>query len=154
MNSEQKRAHDYLGSYRCRRRMLHAAADEYARAVSAAEHITAAVGDTGPSASPSASRMTDAADSMLECADRAAVDSDGMSASLAERDSVISAVADRNPLCGEVLEMFYKEELPVAKIQLYLASDRRHPYARSSVYRLLDRARTVAAEVMREIGVR
>ena len=154
MNSEQKRAHDYLKSYCCRRRMLHAAADEYARAVSTAEHITAAVGDSGPSPSPSASKMTDAADSMLECADRAAAESDGMAALLAERDAVISAVADRNPLCGEILEMYYKEELPVAKIRIYLAADRCHPYARSSVYRLLDRARTMAFQAMRDMGVR
>lgn len=153
MNYEQSLAHRFLNSYRTRKKFIDAAADEYAAALSSAVRVTAAVGDMGGSSpSPSASKMTDAADQMLAAAERVEAELADMAREIARRNEVILAVAERNSLWGDVLEMFYVEGLSGIEICHFLARDRRHPYHRSAVYRLRERALGVAYQEMTERG--
>ena len=63
-------------------------------------------------------------------------------------------VAERNCLHGEILQCLYIEGLSCAECRRWLARDRRHEYAASSIYKLRDRALDRAFDAMVELGYR
>lgn len=153
LNNKQSEAHRFLSSYRVRKKQIDRIADEYADAVASAIRITASTeGVGGSNPSPSAGKMTDAADRMLAVAERMEANAADMAAEWEKRNEVINAVAARNSLCGLILQLRYCEDMTVPEAVRYLERDRRHPYARSSGYRLAERALTMAHAEMERLG--
>ena len=145
-------AHRCLGKYRLLVSLSRSSVDEYASAQSAAHAITAVLGDDG-GGSPSRDKMADAAIRMLEHAEAVERGTHGLTEAWEERKAVIEAVADRHPLWGDVLDCLYVRGLTVAETGAWLAKDRRHPYERTSLYRLRERALEKAYEEMERLGL-
>lgn len=154
MKTEAKKAKEFLRNYRLKVRMVRSAATEYSEASSAAHMITACAGnDGGSSGSHSQQKMADAAVRMLDHADDIAASVAKLTQEYELRKEVIEEVGTRNALWGEVLHRVYVDGLTIPELHHYLERDRSHPYDRSSVYRLHDRALEKAYEVMVEMGL-
>lgn len=155
MDSKAKaaRARAFLQSYDFAIRAAERAADDYARAHSAAARMTATFNGASGSG-PSQDRMQDAAIEMMRHADDLAIERDDLTRMHRQRAEVIRRVSERNALWGEVLAMLYMEGMTCEQCRAALARDRRHPYARSAVYKLRDRALEKACDAMEELGYR
>ena len=152
MDVFQKEAAAFLGTYRAAAAQARAAASDYADACGAALAMSAAAGEGGHG-SFSADKMEEAAIDMMEHADAALAAAARLTEMRDLRDEVILAVAARSPLLGEVLQMIYADGMRAAEASRELAAARGHAYAQSSVYKLRDRALSIAWEEMRERGV-
>ncbi|MCI8425668.1 MAG: hypothetical protein HFJ72_08445 [Adlercreutzia sp.] len=154
MNERQRNAHNFLRTYRLAVRQVDDLVDAYAAAQSRALRITAALGEGGGASSPSEGRFQNAANEMMELADRLDAQAEQLADQFSRQLEVIRAVSERNVLWGEILEMLYVEGLSCAEAQRWLARDRRHEYALSSIYKLRDRALDRAWDAVIELGYR
>lgn len=153
MNAEAKKARDFLRNYRLMVRMVRSSATEYSEASSTAYMVTACAGDGGGGGSHSQQKMEAAAVRMLDHADDIAASTSKMTDAYESRNRVIERTSELNPLWGEVLRSVYVDGLTMAELQRHLERDRSHPYDRSSVYRLHERALEKAYGVMEEMGL-
>lgn len=154
MNERASRAREYLNTYRSNMRLAVRAERDYINASSRAYAITSAIGGDVGGRSHSQEKMADAAAEMVDCAD--ALLSITQARHIAEyqnRNDVIVEVGARNRLLGEVLECVYAEGMTIPEVAKWLADDRRHPYSRTSVYRLHEKALEAACDVMDERGL-
>ena len=153
MKTEAKKAKEFLRNYRLKVRMVRSAATEYSMASSTAHMITACAGDMGGGGSHSQQKMADAAVRMLDHADDIAASVAALTEEYELRRKVIERTGEKNALWGEVLHRVYVDGLTIPELHRFLERDRSHPYDRSSVYRLHDRALEKAYEVMVEMGL-
>ncbi|WP_417176656.1 hypothetical protein [Adlercreutzia equolifaciens] len=154
MNERQRLAHQWLRTYQITVHQVDSLVDAYAAAQSRAMAITAAVGEGGGSSSPSEGRFQNAANEMLELSEKLSVQADELAGQYERQLEVVRAVAERNCLHGEILQCLYIEGLSCAECRRWLARDRRHEYAASSIYKLRDRALDRAFDAMVELGYR
>jgi hypothetical protein len=145
-------AHRFLGKYRLLVSLSRTTVDEYAEAQSTAHAITSVIGDEG-GGSPSRDKMADAAIRMLEHADSVEARSRELDEAWGARLKVIEAVAGRHPLWGDVLDCLYVRGMSVSETGAWLAKDRQHPYERTSLYRLRERALEKAYEEIERLGL-
>lgn len=145
-------ANRYLGKYRLLVRLSRSSIDEYAEAESQAHSITSVIGNEG-GGSPSRDAMQNAAIRMIEHAEHLDAAGDELTRAWEERKRVVLAVAGKHPLWGDVLECLYVRGMTIAELREWLTRDRNHPYERTSVYRLRERALEKAYEAMVELGV-
>lgn len=145
-------AHRYLGKYGLLVRLSRSSIDEYAEAQSQAHSITSVLGGEG-GRSPSRDAMQNAAIRMMQHADALDAGGDDLTRAWEDRNRVILAVSGMHPLWGDVLECLYVRGLSVSEMGKWLAKDRCHPYERTSLYRLRERALEKAYEAMVELGI-
>ena len=145
-------ANRYLGQYRLLVRMHRSSVDEYAEAQSQAHSITSVLGGEG-GGSPSRDSMQNAAIRMIELAEAMDAATRELEAAWERRNEVILAVGGMHPLWADVLECLYVRGMSVSEMGRWLASDRNHPYERTSLYRLRERALEKAYDAMAELGV-
>lgn len=146
-------ANKYLGQYRLLVRLSRSSIDEYAAAESQAHSITSIIGKEGGGGSPSRDSMQNAAIRMIEHAEYLDSAGDALTRAWEERNEVICAVGNKHPLWADVLECLYVRGMSVSEMGRWLASDRNHPYERTSLYRLRERALEKAYEAMEELGI-
>ncbi|HIW77072.1 MULTISPECIES: hypothetical protein [Gordonibacter] len=105
------------------------------------------------SRSSSQDKMAEAAIEMMRHAEHIKVDSSVLNTERDMRQNVVFAVCDKNALWGDVLQLVYIDGLSIPELHRELDS-RGKPFARSSVYRLHERALEKAYEAMIELGVK
>lgn len=151
MNPDAIRAKQWMQQYAAIVSAASGTAEAYARAQSTAARITATFGESGGSG-PSQDRMQEAALEMLRHAEDLEVERGRLTEAAAARIEVVRRLAARNALWGEILSMLYLEGMSCQEARRALARDRRHPYERSAVYKLRDRALEKAWAVVCEMG--
>ena len=70
------------------------------------------------------------------------------------RSDVIAAVAERNQLWGEVLEMVHVEGMRICDVRRFIEHDRRHAISEGAVYKLYYRALEKAFDEMERLGAK
>lgn len=148
MNDNAREARDFLLGYRTRLSAVESAANDYANADTLAHSLTAGYGGTPSGGSPSRDKMADAAASMMDHADAILANCDDLTGEYLERTRVIVAVGDVSPLLGDILRMVYVDGKRIGEVQKELSKSG-EPYSRSSIYRLHERALTIARDVMK-----
>lgn len=93
--------------------------------------------------------MARAAVRMMDVADEINDTASEMRSMYREIAGVIASVGERSEICGDILRCVYMEGMSVQDVCQVLARGR-SPYSRSSVYRLLDTALDIAADVIGE----
>lgn len=152
MNRDQISAKCWLQQYRALVDAASATAEDYARAHSAANRITATFGDGGGSG-PSQDRMQEAALEMIAHAESLSVEAARLTRMHRSRVEVVRKVSEKNVLWGEILSMIYLEGMSCQDALRTLSRDRGHRYERSAIYKLRDRALGKAWAVIVEEGL-
>lgn len=150
LNIKAVLASKYLQRYSLLKKAARKAAKDYANAYDDAHRITSCFGNERGGGSPSIDKMADAAVAMLEHSDHINVKSGEWNAAYEERQELVFKVADKNHLLGEVLQCVYIDGMTMKELGRYLERDRSHPYARSSLYRLRDKALERAYDIIEE----
>ena len=164
MNDKQRKAKAYLSSYLVLVSQAERAYEDYERAYSRACRMTAGFG------APCGNGGT--ADIAENVPDLDVMDSEALLAFVRERQiglvvigpeaprlytarsDVIAAVAERNQLWGEVLEMVHVEGMRICDVRRFIEHDRRHAISEGAVYKLYYRALEKAFDEMERLGAK
>lgn len=91
---------------------------------------------------------------MMGHADDLMVERDRLTRLYTARSDVIAAVAERNQLWGEVLEMVHVEGMRICDVRRFIEHDRRHAISEGAVYKLYYRALEKAFDEMERLGAK
>ena len=153
MNDKQRKAKAYLSSYLVLVSQAERAHEDYERAYSRACRMTAGFGAPCGNGGTT-DKVAQGAIEMMGHADDLMVERDRLTRLYTARSDVIAAVAERNQLWGEVLEMVHVEGMRICDVRRFIEHDRRHAISEGAVYKLYYRALEKAFDEMERLGAK
>lgn len=153
LNDKQRKAKAYLSSYLVLVSQAERAYEDYERAYSRACRMTAGFGAPCGNGGTT-DKVAQGAIEMMGHADDLMVERDRLTRLYTARSDVIAAVAERNQLWGEVLEMVHVEGMRICDVRRFIEHDRRHAISEGAVYKLYYRALEKAFDEMERLGAK